>query len=115
MEQTDPNAAAEKRKQTSMTAIAYNVRILTYTRSMLAAIAGACAGILGFQGLQGFLFYAVASVILSAFLHLYSAKLNPGKHIPNGALGIWTHEVTGSAFSYVLFWTLVYGLVHVYD
>ncbi|KAJ3192947.1 hypothetical protein HK101_005705 [Irineochytrium annulatum] len=94
-------------------AIQHNIRILNYTRSTLAAVAGAAAGILGLQGLSGFYFYLLASALMSAMLHVYSAKGQPGKYL----VGWWmvlTHEVVGSMFSYVLFWTLFYGLVHVY-
>ncbi|KAI8843665.1 transmembrane protein 93 [Chytridium lagenaria] len=105
---------AEKPKPQNPQAIQYNLRILTYTRSMLAAIAGAAAGILGLQGILGFLFYGVASLLLSGALVLLSAEMTPAKFLPSWWM-VATHEVGGSLFSYVLFWTLVFGLVHVYD
>ncbi|KAJ3111833.1 ER membrane complex subunit 6 [Phlyctochytrium bullatum] len=81
---------------------------------MLAAVAGAAAGILGFQGISGFLFYFAASALMSLALVALPAKFQPAKYFPMWWM-ILTHEVFGSLFSYVLFWTLVYGLVHVYD
>ena len=91
-----------------------NTLTIQYARSSLAAIAGAAAGILGLQGLAGFLFYILASAIMSALLYLYSARLSPKTYFARPAT-VWTAEVGGNLFSYVLFWTLAYGLVHIYD
>jgi hypothetical protein len=111
-------------------AIGHNVRIITYCRSTLAAVAGAAAGILGLQGLSGFFFYFIASAIMSAGLYVWTnfkpGKYFPGMGAPSGPTGassgewmalvnVLTFEVFGSLFSYLLFWTLVYGLVHIYD
>ena len=62
------------------------------------------AGVLGLTGLSGFVFYVMCSACLSALLY--------GKYRNAQSL----HEgVVGNVLSFVLFWTLFYGLVHVYE
>ncbi|KAJ3052051.1 ER membrane complex subunit 6, partial [Rhizophlyctis rosea] len=92
----------------SALSVRHNTLTLQYARSSLAAIAGAAAGILGLQGLTGFFFYLLTSGIMSALLYAYSARFTPKTYFANSA-SVWTAEVGGNLFSYVLFWTLAYG------
>ncbi|CAB4374276.1 unnamed protein product [Rhizophagus irregularis] len=69
--------------------IVHNVKTITFIRSSMSAITGSAAGILGLTGYSGVYFR-------------------------NGS-DVWTEGVFGGLFSYVLFWTLLYGIVHVYD
>ncbi|KND02308.1 uncharacterized protein SPPG_02783 [Spizellomyces punctatus DAOM BR117] len=98
----------------SPVALRNNAGVLQYARSSLAFISGAAAGILGLEGwLHGFLFYVASSLVLSLILWLKTG-FNPKRYFPTPDM-LWVHEVAGNAFSYLLFWTLAYGLVHVYD
>ncbi|KAI8588204.1 Rab5-interacting protein-domain-containing protein [Geranomyces variabilis] len=98
----------------SQLALRTNMSTLQYARSSLAFVSGAAAGILGLHGwLHGFLFYLACSATLSVLLWL-RAGCQPSKFFPT-ADALWLNEVSGNAFSYLLFWTLAYGLVHVYD
>ena len=72
----------------SEAAVRGNAAILDYCRTSVSALSGATAGILGLTGLHGFIFYFLASVLLSVLI--------------------------GGLFTYVLFWTFLYGMVHVY-
>jgi hypothetical protein len=70
---------------------------------------GAAAGVLGLEGLQGVLFYLLASLYLSAILYLFQATYTTTK-----TSTILTDGLASAAQSYVLFWTLFYGIVHIY-
>jgi hypothetical protein len=76
--------------------------------------AGIACGILGLESLSGFLFYALASALLSALLVGLGTRGQPLAHFPTPE-PVWVGEVGENTFSFVLFWTLAYGLVHIYE
>ena len=93
------------------------------------------SGILGLTAIQGFLFYTVFSAYLSVLLAIKYHHPMPEKRIASSSTsstsnstrrqhtgkyvegwGAWMLDgVLGNGLSFVLFWTLFYGLVHVYD
>lgn len=95
-------------------AIRQNASMVDYCRTSTAAVAGATAGILGLTGLYGFAFFFVYSFILSILL-AFKAGSNWTNYFTSrrqiwfdGMIGI------GGLFTYVLLWTFLYGMVHVY-
>ncbi len=95
-------------------AVRKNASIVDYCRTSSAAIAGATAGILGLTGLYGFAFFFVYSLVLSSMLAV-KAGSDWDKYFTSrrqiwfdGMIGI------GGLFTYVLLWTFLYGMVHVY-
>ncbi|GAA5813225.1 hypothetical protein MFLAVUS_006699 [Mucor flavus] len=93
--------------------VMHNARQLQYIRSCFAAIAGSAAGILGLTNLSGFLFYALSWTILSTLLIARTSRLN--KYFIQGYKDILFDGVLGGLLSYILFHTLLYGLVHLYQ
>ena len=98
----------------SEAAVRYNASVVDYCRTSTAAIAGATAGVLGLTGLYGFAFFFVYSLILSVMLAA-KAGSDWNKYFTSrrqiwfdGMIGI------GGLFTYVLLWTFLYGMVHVY-
>ncbi|XP_044499492.1 ER membrane protein complex subunit 6 isoform X2 [Mangifera indica] len=89
-----------------------NMKIIYYSRTFLSIIGGAIAGILGFTGLTGFIFYflimAMASIGLITkakfSVHLYFDSWNR----------ILLDGFTGGLMSFVLFWTFAYDIVHIF-
>ncbi|KAI9484012.1 MAG: hypothetical protein EXX96DRAFT_560481 [Benjaminiella poitrasii] len=105
-----PNQDAHKFVQSH---IMHNGRQLQYIRSCFAAIAGSAAGILGLTNLSGFLFYALSWSVLSLLL---ITRTSGGKaYFVNGYKDIAFNGLFGGLLSYVLFHTLLYGLVHLYQ
>ena len=49
----------------SEAAVRGNAAVLDYCRTSVSALSGATAGILGLTGLYGFIFYLLASILLS--------------------------------------------------
>lgn len=93
-------------------AIKRNGAIVDYCRTSGAVIGGATAGILGLTGLYGFLFYFVYSVLLSVMLAVKAGR-NSSKYFQSSS-SLWFNGVLGGLFTYVLLWTFLYGMVHVY-
>ena len=89
-----------------------NTSIIDYCRTSGAAIAGATAGILGLTGLYGFGFFIVYSIVLSTMLAA-KAGTNWSDYF-RSRRDVWFSGVLGGLFTYVLLWTFLYGMVHVY-
>ncbi|MED6194378.1 hypothetical protein PIB30_027887 [Stylosanthes scabra] len=89
-----------------------NMKIIYYSRTFLSIIGGVVAGILGFTGLKGFVFYlllmAVTSVVLVA-----KAKFSIQTYFDS-----WNRVLLdgflGGLMSFVLFWTFAYDIVHIF-
>ena len=93
-------------------AIKRNAALVDYCRTSGAVIGGATAGVLGLTGLYGFLFYFAYSVFLSMMLAVKAGR-NSTKYFQSSS-SIWFSGMLGGLFTYVLLWTFLYGMVHVY-
>ncbi|KAL4608783.1 ER membrane protein complex subunit 6-like [Arapaima gigas] len=96
----------------SESAVRGNAAVLDYCRTSVSALSGATAGILGLTGLYGFVFYFLASFLLSLLLILKAGR-RWNKCFKSRRL-LFTGGLVGGLFTYVLFWTFLYGMVHVY-
>ncbi|XP_064636604.1 ER membrane protein complex subunit 6-like [Lineus longissimus] len=96
----------------SEAALRQNAAVLDYCRTSMCALAGSTAGIMGLTGLYGFIFYFVTAFILSLML-LAKAGSQWAKYFKSRMV-LFTGGVFGGLFTYVLFWTFLYGMVHVY-
>ncbi|KFQ48096.1 ER membrane protein complex subunit 6 [Nestor notabilis] len=88
----------------SEAAVRGNAAILDYCRTSVSA--------LGLTGLHGFIFYFLASVLLSLLLVLKAGR-RWNKYFKSRR-PLFTGGLIGGLFTYVLFWTFLYGMVHVY-
>ncbi|XP_061387191.1 ER membrane protein complex subunit 6 [Musca autumnalis] len=96
----------------SEAAIRNNISAVEYCRTSMAAISGCAAGILGLNGLLGFLFY-----FLSVFILWLLVLMKSGTHWRKFFINrqsLLTNSFMGALCTYVLFWTFLYGMVHVY-
>jgi len=93
----------------------HNARSLNYVRSTLASIAGATAGVLGLTSYSGFMFYFLSSLFAAIVVNLCNTGLSPSKYFRQGFWETASQGLIGNLMSYTLFWTLLYGLVHVYE
>ncbi|CAH0388516.1 unnamed protein product [Bemisia tabaci] len=96
----------------SESAVRNNAAIVKYCRTSMAALSGSTAGLLGLTGFYGFGFY-VFSVLGLWVMLLMKAGTQWQKFFINRR-SLLTHDFFGSLFTYVLFWTFLYGMVHVY-
>ncbi|KAF9266099.1 hypothetical protein L218DRAFT_95536 [Marasmius fiardii PR-910] len=92
----------------------YNLVNLTTVKFLSAVFAGVVAGILGLENYAGFALF-IASTLWSALcMHVVNCRGKPQKYVQGG----WKDLVNpgqDNAFTFVLAWTLFYGIVHVYD
>ena len=93
-------------------AVRKNAAIVDYCRTSGAVIAGTAAGVLGLTGLYGFLFFIVFSVLLSIFLSM-KAGTEWNKYFTTRRQ-LWLDGMFGGLFTYILVWTFLYGMVHVF-
>jgi len=93
-------------------AVRNNMAIVEYCRTSMAALAGATAGLLGLTGLLGFLFFLASGVTLWMLL-LLKAGQNWNKYFVSRQ-SLLTSGLFSGLFTYILCWTFLYGMVHVY-
>ncbi|CAO3698828.1 unnamed protein product [Rhizopus microsporus] len=91
--------------------IAHNNRQLQYIRSCFSAISGSAAGILGLQNWNGFLFFALSWMILNGMILTIKARK---EHFIN-MKALFLDGAIGGLLSFLLFHTLLYGLVYLYQ
>ncbi|XP_072935989.1 ER membrane protein complex subunit 6 [Epargyreus clarus] len=96
----------------SEAALRNNAAVVEYCRTSMAALSGSTAGVLGLTGLNGFAFY-VLSVIVLWVMFMIKAGPKWNKYYVS-RFGLLTNGFLGALFTYVLFWTFIYGMVHVY-
>ncbi|XP_077984132.1 ER membrane protein complex subunit 6-like [Glandiceps talaboti] len=96
----------------SEAALRGNKSVMDYCRTSMSALSGATAGVLGLTGLYGFIFYIITSLCLSFMLVLKAGSSWKKYFMSRGPL--LTNGFVGGLFTYILFWTFLYGMVHVY-
>ncbi|CAO2178743.1 unnamed protein product, partial [Urochloa humidicola] len=89
-----------------------NVKSLNYSRTFLSIISGVFAGIWGFTGLMGFVFYFLVMMVTSLGL-LVKAKFSVHTYFDSWNR-ILIEGVFGGLMSFVLFWTFAYDIVHIF-
>ena len=89
-----------------------NMKIIYYSRTFLSIIGGVVAGILGFTGLKGFVFYLLLMAVTSVGL-VAKAKFSIQTYFDS-----WNRVLLdgflGGLMSFVLFWTFAYDIVHIF-
>ena len=93
-------------------AIRFNENTLEQCRTSVSALSGCVAGILGLTSYKGFLFYAFSIFFLSFLIYLYIR--NDHRTYFTSLNHIFIYGVFNGLLTYVLFWTFLYGMVHVY-
>lgn len=93
-------------------AVRFNENSLEQCRTSVSALAGCVAGILGLTSYRGFLFYAVSMLFLS--LLIYFRIRNEYRLFFTNLKQIFVNGFLNGLLTFVLFWTFVYGMVHVY-
>ncbi|KAG8881783.1 hypothetical protein FRB97_009118 [Tulasnella sp. 331] len=94
--------------------VLYNSQSLHTVKFLSSSFAGAVAGVLGLENFLGFGFFAGSTLVTSLSIWLIRCQGRPKKYMLGG---MWELANPGqdNLFSYILFWTLFYALVHVYD
>ncbi|KAF8318108.1 hypothetical protein DL93DRAFT_2165149 [Clavulina sp. PMI_390] len=102
----------------------FNVNTVANIKFLSACFTGAIAGVLGLEKQYGFALFALSSLVTAVFIYL--AHMPKARSVSRGgSSGVRLYVPGGSwelvnpgqenVFSFVLLWTLFFGLVHVYD
>lgn len=91
-----------------------NVQKMESIRSFMGIVNGCCAGILGLTNLGGILFFVVMHLVVSVCLLVrIGGKLERYRR-GVGLVGFFMEGLQMCFMSYMLFWTLFYGLVYLF-
>lgn len=93
-------------------AIRYNHYLLDYCQTSVSALSGCTAGLLGLTGLNGFAFYFVCSICVSTAIFISLGNRFEKFFLEKQQ--IFTGPLWSGIQTYMLFWTFMYGMVHVY-
>jgi len=96
----------------SEAAMRHNGAVLEYVRTSVSVLSGCSAGILGLTSLYGFLFYFVVALVLWAML--VARNMTTWEKFLRSRTTFLTQGLFNGLFTYILFWTFSYGMVHVY-
>jgi hypothetical protein len=86
-------------------------QVVSNIRNLTASLFGVAAGTLGFESYTGFIFYLIGSFLVSAFIFAFRTEGKPAYYFHRPIGDLWGGEVLGGLSSFVLTWTLFYGLV----
>lgn len=89
-----------------------NNRELFVIRSTLSLFLGGVAGVLGLINLNGLIFFVVLAPLLPLLLVTFKTRSVNYKAYFNGGLSEIILPTSDNLFSYILAWTMAYGLVH---
>jgi ER membrane protein complex subunit 6 len=84
---------------------------LMNVKFVAASFAGAVAGVLGLENWLGFALFLSSTFLTSATIFLVNCKGNPAAYIPGG-LAELVNPGQENVFTFLLVWTLFYGMPH---
>ncbi|KAL6703062.1 hypothetical protein ACN47E_010269 [Coniothyrium glycines] len=93
------------------TSVQHNTQVISNIRNLTASLFGVAAGTLGLESYAGFIFYIIASLVVSGMLFALKTEGKPGRYFYRPVGDMWVGEVFGGLSGFVLTWTLFYGLV----
>lgn len=86
--------------------------LLLHSRIFIALVVGCAVGILGFTGLTGFLFFPVSQLGASLVVWM-GAKARYNRYFKTWRQFV-LEGLTSELLTYILAWTVLYNVVHVY-
>ncbi|KAG6373744.1 hypothetical protein JVT61DRAFT_5886 [Boletus reticuloceps] len=82
---------------------------LTSVKFLSSCFAGAVAGILGLENWHGFALFGLSVLSTSFVIYAINCKGNPAKYLSDG-LGELVNPGQDNIFTFILVWTLFYGV-----
>lgn len=93
-------------------AVRFNENSLEQCRTSVSALSGCVAGIIGLTSYKGFLFYAFSMLLLSVLIFAFIRREH--RKFFTSLNHVFVNGFFNGLLTYVLFWTFLYGMVHVY-
>lgn len=91
-----------------------NIRKMESIRAFMGIVNGCCAGILGLTNLKGIMFFVGMHLVVSVCLLMRIGGNLEKFRKGIGMAGFMMEGLQSSFMSYMLFWTLFYGLVYLF-
>ncbi|KAI4163850.1 MAG: hypothetical protein LQ342_002623 [Letrouitia transgressa] len=91
--------------------VQHNHQVISNIRNLTASLFGVASGILGLESYAGFVFYLLGTVVVSALIYVLRAHRDQRRYFQSPFADLWASEVLSGLSSFVLTWTLLYGLV----
>ena len=86
-------------------------QIISNIRNLTASVFGVAAGALGLESYYGFLFYLLGTLAVSGLIFVFLAESKPNAYFYRPIADLWSGELFSGLMSFVLTWTLFYGMV----
>ena len=86
------------------------LQVISNIRTLTASLFGIASGILGLESYHGFLFYLLGTFFVSCLIYIIKAQQDSQKYFQNVWSELWAGDILGGGLSFVLTWTLFYGL-----
>ncbi|KAK5736099.1 hypothetical protein LTR17_007621 [Elasticomyces elasticus] len=90
--------------------VQHNARTVSNIRALTASLFGVAAGTLGLESFPGFIFYFLGTAVVSLVIYALKAESKPEAYFYNPLGDLWAGDMFGGLMSFVLTWTLFYGL-----
>jgi hypothetical protein len=106
----------EKRRHESVlysdVAVRLNENSLEQCRTSVSVLSGCVAGIIGLTSYKGFFFYGFSMLLLSLLIFVFIRHEH--RKFFTSLNHVFVNGFFNGLLTYVLFWTFLYGIVHVY-
>jgi len=79
-------------------------------RALTASLFGVAAGTLGLESFPGFIFYFIGTAVVSGLIFTLKANSQAEAYFFQPFGDLWFGDMFGGLMSFVLTWTLFYGL-----
>ncbi|PNS20423.1 hypothetical protein CAC42_5873 [Sphaceloma murrayae] len=89
----------------------HNARVTSNIRALTASLFGVAAGALGLESYPGFAFFIIGTIVVQVLVLLLRAEGKQEKFFYSPISEFWIGDAFSGFMSFVLTWTLFYGLV----
>ncbi|GBG34722.1 ER membrane protein complex subunit 6 [Hondaea fermentalgiana] len=92
-----------------------NMKAIGYIRTISTIVGGFSAGIFGFTGFKGFALFVIQYLLTSMAIVAFNFGGRTKIYVPQTSnLAFLVSGMGNEALAFVLYWTLMYALVHIY-
>mmetsp|Transcript_26153 Transcript_26153/g.39580 ORF Transcript_26153/g.39580 Transcript_26153/m.39580 type:complete len:123 (-) Transcript_26153:173-541(-) len=91
-----------------------NLQRIDKIRSLMGIISGCVAGIFGLTGISGLVCFIILHLFVLVSIAAFKMNFQLKAHTRQSWLGYLTANLQQSGLSFMLFWTLFYGVVYLY-